>query len=60
MIGGNIFDNLLFNNCKIVLKRRQKIKSAPNWPLLKNEIIFRKDGDEETMIKRSLCIVYDV
>ena len=41
------FDNLLFNNCKIVLKRRHKIKSAPSWPLLENEIIFRKDDDED-------------
>ena len=36
------FDNLLFKNCKIVLKRRHKIESAPNWPLLKNEVILER------------------
>ena len=37
------FDNLFVNNCVIVLKRRHNIGViAPNWPSLKNEIIFRK------------------
>ena len=43
MIGGNIFDNLLFNNCKIVLKRRHKINILEKIlikPTLHNVITF--------------------
>ena len=36
------FDNMLVNNCVIVLKRRHNIGViAPSWPSLKNEMSVR-------------------